>query len=72
MSKHPQHKQIHGDSGDKPRSAADQVRAFRKVARELGADESDERFKETLRTLAKHKPAASKKPVKNGRQQRRP
>jgi hypothetical protein len=48
------------------------VRAFRKVARELGADESDERFKETLRTLAKHKPAASKKPVKNGRQQRRP
>lgn len=34
---------------------ADQAKAFRKAARELGADESDERFKETLRTLAKHR-----------------
>ena len=40
-----------------------QLAAFRKAARELGADEFDERFKETLRTLAKHKPQpqASKK-----------
>jgi hypothetical protein len=36
------------------------VAAFRKAARELGADESDERFKETLRTLAKHKPQSKK------------
>ncbi len=40
--------------GEKQQS--DQIRAFRKAARELGADESNERFKETLRTLAKAKP----------------
>jgi hypothetical protein len=34
----------------------DQAKAFRKAARGLGADESEDRFKETLRTLAKHKP----------------
>jgi hypothetical protein len=33
-----------------------QLAAFRKAAKELGADESEERLKETLRTLAKHKP----------------
>jgi hypothetical protein len=33
-----------------------QLAAFRKAARELGADESEERFKETLRTLAKAQP----------------
>jgi rubrerythrin len=39
----------------KKSQAVDQYKTFRKVARELGADESDERFKETLRTLAKHR-----------------
>jgi hypothetical protein len=34
-----------------------QSAAFRKAARELGADESEEQFKETLRTLAKGKPS---------------
>jgi hypothetical protein len=34
----------------------DQAKAFRKAARELGCDENEERFKETLRTLAKQKP----------------
>lgn len=29
-----------------------QSAAFRKAARELGTDENEERFKETLRTLA--------------------
>lgn len=33
-----------------------QAAIFRKAARELGADKSEERFKETLRTLAKAKP----------------
>jgi hypothetical protein len=33
-----------------------QLAAFRKAARELGADESEERFKDTLRTLARNKP----------------
>jgi hypothetical protein len=33
-----------------------QLAAFRKAARELDADQSEDRFKETLRTLAKHKP----------------
>jgi hypothetical protein len=32
-----------------------QLAAFRKAAREIGADENEERFKETLRTLAKHR-----------------
>jgi hypothetical protein len=36
-------------------NAKSQLAAFRKAARELGADESDERFRETLRTLAKHR-----------------
>jgi hypothetical protein len=36
----------------KPEKDADQLRAFRKAARELGADENEERFKETLRSLA--------------------
>jgi hypothetical protein len=40
----------------KPKRESDQIRDFRKAAKELGADESEERFKETLRTLAKHKP----------------
>ncbi len=34
----------------------DQVKAFRKAARELGCDESEERFQEALRTIAKRKP----------------
>jgi len=44
---------------DKPRSKqkpADQAKAFRKAARELGADDNEERFKEALRTVAKAKP----------------
>jgi hypothetical protein len=34
----------------------DQVKAFRKAARELGADAGDAQFKGVLRTLAKAKP----------------
>lgn len=34
----------------------DQMKAFRKAARELGTDNSEERFQEALRTVAKHKP----------------
>ena len=37
-------------------AAADQVKAFRKAAREAGCEDNEERFKDTLRTLAKHKP----------------
>ena len=39
----------------------EQVAAFRKAARELGADESDEQFQDVLRTLAKAKPAPQPK-----------
>jgi hypothetical protein len=35
---------------------ADQVKAFRKAARELGCDDNEDRFKEALRTVAKAKP----------------
>jgi hypothetical protein len=37
------------------KNQGDQVRAFRKAARELGADESEERFNAALKTVAKHK-----------------
>lgn len=33
-----------------------QVEKFRKSARELGCDESEARFQEALRAVAKHKP----------------
>jgi hypothetical protein len=41
-----------------------QAAAFRKAARELGADRSEERFKDALRKVAKHKP----KPERKGEQ----
>jgi hypothetical protein len=34
-----------------------QAAAFRKAARDLGCDPSEERFQEALRTVAKAKPA---------------
>jgi hypothetical protein len=40
----------------KPKRESDQIHAFRKAARELGADENEERFKDVLRRVAKHKP----------------
>jgi hypothetical protein len=40
----------------RPTKDADQIRAFRKAARELGADKSDDRFKDALRKIAKAKP----------------
>jgi len=33
-----------------------QVAAFRKAARDLGCDDDEERFRDALRTVAKHKP----------------
>jgi hypothetical protein len=33
-----------------------QIKAFRKAARELGCDDNEDRFQETLRTVAKAKP----------------
>ncbi len=33
-----------------------QVKAFRKAARELGCDDNEQRFQETLRVVAKHRP----------------
>jgi hypothetical protein len=39
----------------------DQLKAFRKAARELGADDSEDRFKDALRTIAKAKPAPEKR-----------
>lgn len=53
-------KQSHRNNVDKS-----QIRAFRKAARELGLDESEERFQATLRTLAKAKPSK-----KSGRSER--
>lgn len=41
----------------KPPGDEKQAAAFRKAARELGADASDEGFKDVLRTVAKAKPA---------------
>lgn len=39
-----------------PTTNADQAKAFRKAARELGADPDDGRFQAALRKVAKHKP----------------
>lgn len=41
---------------------ADQLRAFRKAARELGYEDNEDRFKSALRTVAKAKPP--EKPAK--------
>jgi hypothetical protein len=35
----------------------DQIRAFRKAAREAGCEDNEEQFKEALRKIAKAKPA---------------
>ena len=39
----------------KAKKDKDQIASFRKAARELGCDESEERFQEALRTIAKQK-----------------
>jgi hypothetical protein len=41
-----------------------QAKAFRKAARELGADAGDDQFKGVLRTLAKAKPQSQPKKTK--------
>jgi len=61
------HKQIHGDNGENARSGAEQVKAFRKAARELGCDDNQERFQDALRTIAKQKP----KPNLSGKEKQR-
>ena len=42
-----------------PESGAEQHQRFVEAARELGCDESEERFDETLKRVAKHKPKPS-------------
>jgi hypothetical protein len=50
----------------KNQKPADQVRAFRKAARELGTDESESRFNTALRTIARRSgPKAKKQENKN-------
>jgi hypothetical protein len=39
-----------------PKKKKQQIAAFRKVARELGCDENEERFQGALRTIGAHKP----------------
>jgi hypothetical protein len=39
----------------KLRTDKEQAKAFRKAARELGADDSQERFQDALRTIAKQR-----------------
>jgi hypothetical protein len=43
------------DPKDTKQRHSDQIRDFRRAARELGCDESEERFQEALRTVAKRK-----------------
>ena len=40
----------------------DQVKAFRKAARELGCDDNEDRFKAALRTVGKAKPQPPQQP----------
>jgi hypothetical protein len=44
------------DKREDRKRPGDQVKQFRKAARELGCDESEARFQEALRTIAKQKP----------------
>lgn len=52
-----------------PKNPRQQVSEFRKVARELGADESEARFDAMLKAVARHKSLA--KPKKSKRSTRR-
>jgi hypothetical protein len=47
----------------KPKSESDQTQSerFKQAARELGCDESEERFEAALRKVVKHKPKAEEK-----------
>jgi hypothetical protein len=40
-----------------PQKFHDQVKAFRKAARQLGCDQDEGRFQDALRKVAKHKPS---------------
>jgi hypothetical protein len=46
----------------KAESERDQAAAFRKAARELGCDDSEEQFQGALRKIARHKPKDEKPP----------
>jgi len=52
---------------EKPKPKGNQVREFRKAARELGADESEASFDAALKAVARHKAdtqnATPRKPV---------
>jgi hypothetical protein len=48
-----------------------QIAKFREAARELGCDESDERFEEALRAVAKHKPESNPKPSLKNKDKRK-
>jgi hypothetical protein len=45
----------------------DQIRAFRKAARELGCEDNEDRFKAALRTVGKAKPPETPKARAKGR-----
>jgi hypothetical protein len=47
-------------------SPKEQLRAFRKAAREAGADDNEERFQDALRTMARPKPLSKKDSDKRG------
>jgi hypothetical protein len=51
-----------------PTKDTDQIKAFRKAAREAGCDDNEERFQNALRTVAKAKPSVEK-PKRSQQQQ---
>jgi len=48
---------------EKRKPQSNQVRAFRKAARELGADESEANFDAALKKVARHKPVDDPMPT---------
>jgi hypothetical protein len=52
---------------EKTKRVSNQSELFRRAARELGCDESEERFNAALKQVARHKPVADK----GGNNQRR-
>jgi hypothetical protein len=50
----------------KKTQAPKQITAFRKAARDLGADESETNFDSTLKKVVRHKPLANPRPKRDG------
>jgi hypothetical protein len=56
---------------DRQSEQSEQLKAFRKAAREAGCEDNEERFKDALRTVAKAKPSEKEKATAAAKHRRR-